>query len=168
MLKVKVNGKQEFQVNPESSGALKGDIDGAPYELDLVRIKEGSFHVMRNGKSFRVEVLKHDALTKTLTMLVNGNRYTLELRDKYDELLSSLGMNVGARVVKEMKAPMPGMVLDVLVKAGESITKDQALIVLEAMKMENVLKAPADAVIKSVNISKGNAVEKNQVLISFE
>jgi biotin carboxyl carrier protein len=67
-----------------------------------------------------------------------------------------------------MKAPMPGMVLDVLVKAGESITKDQALIVLEAMKMENVLKAPADAVIKSVNISKGNAVEKNQVLISFE
>lgn len=166
MLKVKVNGKKEFEVKASSEG--KGTVNGSAYELDLQTVKPGTFHALRDGHSYTIDVIRHDPQAKTLQVLVNGNKYTLELRDQYDELLSSLGMNVSARVVKELKAPMPGMVLQVMVNAGDSVTKDQPLLVLEAMKMENVLKAPADAIIKSVNISKGNAVEKNQVLIAFE
>ena len=168
MLKIKVNNTEEWTIEPSAADKREGKINGESYKLDLHEIKQGSFHVIRNNKSFTVEVLKMDPSRKSILLLVNGNKYQVDLRDKYDELLSSLGMNMNARVIKELKAPMPGMVLDILVQPGDEVTKDQPLIVLEAMKMENVLKAPSDAKIKSVNISKGMAVEKNQVLIAFD
>ena len=62
---------------------------------------------------------------------------------------------------------MPGMVLNILVTEGQDIKKGDPLIVLEAMKMENVLKSPTDGIVKKINVNKGIAVEKNQVLIQF-
>ena len=62
---------------------------------------------------------------------------------------------------------MPGMVLNILVNEGDTIKKGDPLIVLEAMKMENILKSPTDGVIKKIPINKGVAVEKNQLLIQF-
>ena len=62
---------------------------------------------------------------------------------------------------------MPGMVLNILVTEGQEVKKGDALIVLEAMKMENILKSPTDGVIKKIAINKGVAVEKNQLLIQF-
>ena len=67
----------------------------------------------------------------------------------------------------DLKAPMPGLVVDVTVSPGDQVKKGDKLLVLEAMKMENILKAPADATVKGVNISKGKTVEKNEVLIQF-
>jgi biotin carboxyl carrier protein len=75
---------------------------------------------------------------------------------------------LATKKVNELKAPMPGLVLDVRVKVGDVIKKGEPLVVLEAMKMENVLKSIADVTIKKIAIEKGNAVEKNQVLIFFE
>ena len=62
---------------------------------------------------------------------------------------------------------MPGMVLNILVAEGQEVKKGEALIILEAMKMENILKSPTDGVIKKIAINKGVAVEKNQILIQF-
>ena len=62
---------------------------------------------------------------------------------------------------------MPGMVLNILVAEGQQVKKGDSLLVLEAMKMENVLKSPTDGVIKKVVATKGTAVEKNQLLIQF-
>ena len=76
--------------------------------------------------------------------------------------------NVGSAKVSKLKAPMPGKVLDVLVTAGQEVVKGDGLVILEAMKMENVLKADDVGVVKSVNVSIGEAVEKNNVLIEFE
>lgn len=74
----------------------------------------------------------------------------------------------GAAKIKELKAPMPGLVLNVLVQVGQSIQKDSPLLVLEAMKMENVIKSPIDGIISSISIINGDKVDKNQVLIQFE
>ncbi len=67
----------------------------------------------------------------------------------------------------KLAAKMPGMVLNILVDEGQEVKKGDALIVLEAMKMENILKSPVDGVIKKIAINKGVAVEKNQLLIQF-
>ena len=65
-------------------------------------------------------------------------------------------------------APMPGMVLEILINNGETVTEGQPVIILEAMKMENVLKAPGDGVVKVIKVKKGDPVDKKQVLIEME
>ncbi len=76
--------------------------------------------------------------------------------------------NLTASKVNNLKAPMPGLVLDILVKPGQEVEKDTPLLILEAMKMENVLKSPTDGTVKSLGAAKGDAVEKNHVLLTFE
>jgi biotin carboxyl carrier protein len=71
------------------------------------------------------------------------------------------------RKVKEVKAPMPGMVLRVEVVPGQEVQEGDPLLVLEAMKMENNLKSPASGTIKSVHVEAGKAVEKGAVLVVF-
>jgi len=66
-----------------------------------------------------------------------------------------------------IKAPMPGLVLRIQVEAGQQVEKGQALLVLEAMKMENVLKAPASGVVAEIKAVAGAAVEKGEVLIQM-
>ena len=62
---------------------------------------------------------------------------------------------------------MPGLVIDVCISEGDKIKKGDKIIVLEAMKMENIIKSPTDGIIKKINVNKGMAVEKNQILINF-
>ena len=91
------------------------------------------------------------------------------LKDKYDDLLNQLGLDAATnKKDNEVKAPMPGQVLDILVKAGDTINEGDGLIVLEAMKMENIIKSTRDGVIQEVHAKKSNSVEKNAVLIVFE
>ncbi|MBK7818477.1 MAG: acetyl-CoA carboxylase biotin carboxyl carrier protein subunit [Sphingobacteriaceae bacterium] len=112
--------------------------------------------------------MKLNAVEKTMVLKINSVKYTIELKDKYDELLHSLGMdNVASAKINQIKAPMPGMVLNILVHEGNEVKKGDVLLVLEAMKMENMLKSPTDGIIKKIAVQKGNAVEKNQLLIQF-
>ncbi len=169
MHKVIVNGKNEHSVELDGNNNTSGKLNGKEFAWDVITVKENVLHVLYNNKSYTVEVLTADAKEKSFLVRVNGNKYELNVKDKYDELLKNLGMdNLSASKVNEMKAPMPGLVLDVLVTEGMQIKQGDSLLILEAMKMENVLKAPVDAIIKKINVSKKMAVEKNQVLISFE
>jgi acetyl/propionyl-CoA carboxylase alpha subunit len=164
MYKAKVNSQLNFEIDLSP----KGGTDAGPLGWDLVQEREGKFHIIRDNRSYKVEVLETDYQSKTFTIKVNGNKYTVELKDRYDELLKSLGMDTyGGSKVNEMKAPMPGLVVDVRVKEGDEVRKGDPVLVLEAMKMENILKAPADVTIKKVNVLKGDKVEKNQVLVNF-
>jgi biotin carboxyl carrier protein len=80
-----------------------------------------------------------------------------------------MGLSLAAsKVINDVKAPMPGMILDIMVSEGQEVKEGDNLLVLEAMKMENTILAPRDAVIKSISIAKGKTVTKNEVLIEME
>ncbi len=168
MLKVKVNDKVEHQIEFDPKDDSKGKIDGVDFSLDMIQIKEGSFNIIKDDKSYDVEVVKADYTEKTFVIMINGTTYQLSAKDKFDLLLKDLGFeNLSTLKVSEIKAPMPGLVLDILVKVGEEVKKGDPLMILEAMKMENILKSTTDGIIKKINVEKKQAVEKGQVLINF-
>ncbi|MCB0570439.1 MAG: acetyl-CoA carboxylase biotin carboxyl carrier protein subunit [Phaeodactylibacter sp.] len=143
--------------------------EGVLPDLDLVMVKDGHYHILSGHQSFRVEVIEMDFDTKTFTIKVNGGAYKVQLEDEYDQLVQRLGLAaVSKEAVKEIRAPMPGMVLSIAVEAGQEVKKGDSLVILEAMKMENVLKCPGDGRIKSINVRQGEAVEKNYLLLEME
>jgi biotin carboxyl carrier protein len=169
MFKVTVNGKAPVAADLKiKNNQFEGTLGEALVKGDLLRINEQQFNLIYNNASFNIEVLKLSAEEKSITLRVNARKFTVQLQDKYDLLLHSLGMdNLATKKVNEVKAPMPGMVLKILVTEGDQVKKGDALLVLEAMKMENIIKSPADGLVKKVNAVQGTAVEKNQVLIQF-
>ena len=169
MYKVSVNGGEAISTELTTSGnQFSGSLGTALVNGDILRISDKEFHLLYNQQSYNIEVLKLNAEEKTMTLRVNSKKFTIQLQDKYDQLLKSLGMDaLAAKKVNDIKAPMPGMVLKILVKEGDAVKKGDALLTLEAMKMENILKSPTDGVIKKVVAQQGTAVEKNSVLIQF-
>ena len=155
-------------VKAGDEGKFEGALNEAFINGDFIKINEYQYHLIYNNQSYNIDVFKLNAQEKTMTLKINSVKYHLELKDKYDELLKSLGMDSGAsKKVNDIKAPMPGMVLNVLVSEGTEVKKGDVLLVLEAMKMENMLKSPADGIVKKIAVQKGTAVEKNQLLIQF-
>lgn len=139
------------------------------FDWDCVEIKNGQFHLLFKGRSLVADVVEVNLSEKVFVIRVNNNSYLVQLKDPYDELLQSLGMdNFSSKKELEVKAPMPGRVLDVVVKEGGRISKGDNVVVLEAMKMENVIKSPRDGTVKNICVVKEEAVEKNQVLITFK
>jgi len=166
MLKVKVNNKHDYGI--ELANETSGTINGTSFSWDLLEVKNGKFHIIKNDKSYTAEVIKANAEEKTFVINVNGNNYQLQIKDKYDELLKNLGFdNLNSKKVNEIKAPMPGLVLNIRVAVGDTVKKGDPVLVLEAMKMENVIKSPTDGIVSKINIKQGVAVEKNQVLLNF-
>ena len=157
VFKVKVDNSSEFDISKDAIS-----------NLDAVSTK-GKYHILKNHSSYKAEVLNSEFNNKTYLVKVNSNSYNVKIADKLDQLISKMGFAIGtSKQIDSIKAPMPGLILDVMVKEGEEVKEDDALLILEAMKMENVITSPRDGVIKSVNISKGNAIDKGHLLIEFE
>lgn len=165
---VTVAGKEKHKVVFDHKDAWTGTINDKPFSCDVISPESKRFHVLRDNRSYEVEIVEADTVAKTMLVKVNGHTYPLAIADKFDELLHSMGMDkVAGQKINDMKAPMPGLVLNVVVEDGQQVKKGDAVVVLEAMKMENILKAPADVTVKKVMVQKGIAVEKGQVLVQF-
>ena len=156
--KVTVNNDTSFDINQDALN-----------EFDAIKISDSKFHVLQNHETYNAEITDANFNKKTYQVKVNNNTYNINIMSDLDVLIKDMGFEVGAaKRVNDIKAPMPGLLLDIVVKEGQEVKEDDAIIILEAMKMENVITAPRDAIIKSIAVKKGNAVEKNQLLIELE
>jgi biotin carboxyl carrier protein len=159
-----VNGKS-FEVISDNAGIT---VNGKLIDWDMAPLEGGHFHIIHQHKSYRAEIISKDYITKTLVLKLNNKRYTVSMKDKFDLLLEKMGMNSNTLgKANTLRAPMPGLIVDLKVKEGESVNPGDPLIILEAMKMENVIKSAGEGVVKSVKVKKGDSVEKGQVLIEF-
>lgn len=140
--------------------ALTWDIQ--PYGLN-------QFHILWGEKSYCAEIIDINFEAKTAELRINKNLYRTEIKDRFDELLQKLGMDkAGEQKIRSLNAPMPGLVLKVFVDTGTEINTGDNLVILEAMKMENVLKASGAGKVKTIPAKPGDKVEKGQTLIEFE
>lgn len=162
MYKATVNGKS-FEVEPNGV-----TVNGKLLDWNLITLEDRHFHIIHEHKSYRAEVISKDDVAKTLVLKINNKIYTVSLKDKFDLLLEKMGMNSNTLgKANTLRAPMPGLIVDLKVMEGEAVKPGDPLIILEAMKMENVIKSAGEGVVKSVKVKKGDSVEKGQVLIEF-
>ncbi len=166
MIQSTINGNS-FVIEFESEGK-NGTINGTDFSWDLLPISANRFSILKNNRSYNVIIESRDPETHSITIRVNGKKLLISTKNKMMLLLESMGLSsASSQKVNEVKAPMPGLVLRALVNEGDVIKKGDSLLVLEAMKMENVIKSPVDAQIAKIQVRQGQAVEKNQVLILF-
>jgi len=156
--KVKVNDSLEFDI-------LDNDI----LSLDTVKINDSKYHVLQNNKSINAELIGSNFNKKKYVIKINNNSFHVDISNPLDLLIHQLGFNIGStKHVNSIKAPMPGLILDIMVKKGQEVSENQGLLILEAMKMENIITSPRDGIIKSISVSKGDAIDKDYLLIEFE
>lgn len=137
--------------------------------LNVAYISEKEIHILKNHRSFKAEVVTSNFLKKKYSIRINSNAYEISISDELDLLIEKMGLSLGGTLkVNDINAPMPGLILDVGVQAGDAVKGGDPLLVLEAMKMENTLTAPRDGVVKSVLVEKGQTVNKNQLLIEMD
>ncbi|MBK9635670.1 MAG: acetyl-CoA carboxylase biotin carboxyl carrier protein subunit [Bacteroidetes bacterium] len=164
--KVQYKSEEPFDIEL-IDGALS--VNGSVQNLDILKINESKFHIIKDNKSYDISVVSMDRKTKQCTISVNGKNYELKLSNELDQLLLKMGMGKSKdNKMDVVKAPMPGLVLHILVEIAQSIEKGDSLIILEAMKMENIIKATGSGIVKAIKVSTKDAVEKNQVLIEME
>jgi biotin carboxyl carrier protein len=166
MYKVKVNDSYDFEVSNDK-GVLK--LNNEEIVLDVQTLVSGrSVHVLYNHKSYMVELVDLNEEEGTQSIKVNGNLYTVSIKDELDLLLKRLGLDKGlSNTIRDVKAPMPGLVLKILVEEGATVSKGDNLLLLEAMKMENIIKSPTAGQVKKIFVNQGDKIEKNTVLVQF-
>ena len=158
LYKVLVDGEWSFAMDVE---ALR------PY--DMVRTDTMDIHVLNDQQSYKTSILKADFLNKHYRVTVNGKPYDVQIADTLDQLISDMGFELAsARNISQIEAPMPGLILDIQVSEGDEVQEGDPLLVLEAMKMENVILSPRDGVVKKIAVSRGTAVDKKHLLVEFE
>ena len=155
---------KEFQVEIEElEVGYRLKLDGDSHRFEPLLAKGSLYSFLIDG----TEVLEADVSFRQDKAELNLSNvpYHLEVFDPRRRAVSQSESAGGHGLVS---APMPGKIVEIKVKVGEAVKKGQALIVIEAMKMQNELAAAIDGVVKEIAVQAGAAVESGQKLISVE
>ncbi len=143
----------------------KSSVDNA----DIVKTADGSYHMIYHSRTAVAKIIDVDATGKKMQIDVGGEMFVIDIRDELDQMLEKMGFHsVAGKHIREVKAPMPGLVLQISVVEGQQVNEGDKVLILEAMKMENSIMIPTSAVIKKIMVNAGQAVIKGQVLIELE
>ena len=138
-------------------------------DADIIKISPSRFNLIRDHRSVSAQVTEADDTGKKLKIEIEGVIFNIEIKDELDQVLEQMGFDsVTNKTIKEIKAPMPGLVLEIAVADGQDVNEGDRILILEAMKMENSIMIHTSAKIKRVNVAAGQAVEKGQVLVELE
>lgn len=137
--------------------------------FDCIKISPSAFHLIRESRAVTGKLTERDSTGKKIGIEIEGETFEVEINDELDLVLEKMGFGAAAaKQIKEIKAPMPGLVLEISVENGQEVLEGDKVLILEAMKMENSIMIHSSAKIKKINVKKGQAVEKGQVLIELE
>ena len=162
-LQIEIEEAQEFELESKDNLLL---INGKEQHYSINKIEKNHFLLEVDHKNYNLYVVSRDE--NYLELSINGYSLNVNVKDHIAQILEQLGMDMDlTEEINELIAPMPGAIIDVAVKEGDEVKTGDTLLILEAMKMENIIKSPTDGTIQKLHVEKGNNVEKNQVLISF-
>jgi len=140
-------------------------IDGEELVIDGRKLSGHIYSLLVNNRSFTVDVAATDDL---YTVACEGKSFRLKLLDERRAARPGESASGGREGGKEVRASMPGKVVEVLVAVGDGVSKDQGVLIVEAMKMENEVRASASGKVKEIRVAPGQAVESGELLLVLE
>jgi biotin carboxyl carrier protein len=140
-------------------------VDGVSYDIDFESVSEHTvYSLLANNRSYEALVYESD---EGWQVLLHGSQYVLVVEDERERRLrASLGGGPPQNVDYHLKAPMPGLIVTVPVREGQSVDIGDVLVILESMKMQNELKSPRPGRVSRVRVKSGDSVEQQDTLLS--
>lgn len=161
--KVIINEQKEFDFAEKKSQIF---LNNEVRDYEVNQISDNLYILSMKNQVHEIEILSIS--NDNYTLKIDGVSLSAELLDHQKQILKALGIEVDAEEkVDQVVSPMPGSIIEISSKAGDEVEKGTPLLILEAMKMENVIKSPAAGTVKEIKVSVGESVEKNQVLLVF-
>ena len=151
-----------------ASDQLLARVDDGPEQPVQLQPVHGPLRALVLGER-RIELLAELQDDDAVRLTIGGLEYQAEvLDDAHARLASVAGSRTTGHARRELKAPMPGLLVKILVLVGDTIEAGQPLAVLQAMKMENELALPRGGTVTAINVAAGQTVEQGQVLVVVE
>ncbi|MBI5267073.1 MAG: biotin/lipoyl-binding protein [candidate division Zixibacteria bacterium] len=165
---VTVDGR-EFDILLEyHSENYRATVNGRPTAITHNHLGENRFLLLADHESFEVDVRPAGSNGDRIVFML-GQEIPVQVENFHvAQARKAAGIVAHAAVERQLRAPMPGLVLKIHVTPGQRVTKGQPLVVIEAMKMENIIKAKADATVSAVTAVVGRTVEKGDPLVEFQ
>tara|TARA_Y100000310_G_scaffold323193_1_gene383229 strand:- start:92 stop:616 length:525 start_codon:yes stop_codon:yes gene_type:complete len=161
-----INGETlVFELNDSEDGLIFLK-NGKKSNIDFIQLSSHSYSFLSGNKSHHATVMKNQ---EEYQITIDHKPHFVKMKDSKQIILEAIGYSEKhEEETGECRAPIPGLVSELFVNKGQTISKGDKLLILEAMKMENEITAHISGVIQSVYISPGQPVEKNALLIKIE
>lgn len=155
---VRVNEQVDFTLDSKKAG-----------QFDCEALEGRKYHILRDSSSYEAELIGENFGERSYSIQIGSNVYQVKIETDLDQMIRSMGYKLSSESAgNDVKAPMPGIILEMKAQPGDKVKKGDTLLILEAMKMENAILSPKDGMIKSVWSDKGDTVDKNKLLIELE
>lgn len=164
ILQIDCNDRRVMVELEDPTGLRRVTVDGKEVQYDCTRLPNGHYSMIVGGRVFDFIV---DLTNGNGSVTARGGSYALKVADTR-RLLAKREVEEGRSGLQRLTADMPGKVVRVLVREGESVAYDQGLLVLEAMKMQNEIRAPKSGIIREIGAAEGRAVSTGEFLLSLE
>ncbi len=169
-LNAEIDGEKVALEVRREDGRVLAEVGGRQYELEARRVGEGEYLLIREGRVYECRVSAEPGAgggRGSLRVSVGAREYGVTLTDpKHLRGAAAAGGEQGGRA--QLKAPMPGKVVRVLIEAGQSVEAGQPVVVVEAMKMQNELKSPKSGTVSELRVEPGSTVNAGDVLVIVE
>lgn len=158
-------GEQEYTIDINDDKTIV--VDGEAFELDSQGLANTALNsIILNGQSFDVDISEHDDLYQ---VMLKGLMYDVQVEDQRTRRLAGMKRSMSETVGEALiKAPMPGIIVEIPVEVGQAVSKGDVVIILESMKMQNEFKSPKDGNIKSIRVKMGDKIDQNTVMLSVD
>jgi biotin carboxyl carrier protein len=153
---------QDFEIDVDRQAEV--EVDGRTHAVDL-RLIDGAhlYSLVLDNTSFELFVERREG---AYYVLIEGDQYEVDVDQERLKKLKAFGGNVQEEHgAANVAAPMPGLVVRVLVAPGDAVAENQGLVLLEAMKMENEIRSPRDGIVQSISVEDGDTVDKDETLL---
>ena len=157
-------GDQEFTVDVNREGEVI--VDGTSYTVDIQGVDSHSLYsIIINGRSYDIFI---DEVDEDYLVVLWGGLFEVKVQDERTRRLAGLRRGPVAPVGEVLiKAPMPGVVVELPVSEGQPVETGDIVVVLESMKMQNEFKSPRNGVVHNVRVRMGDRVDQNQIMVTI-